>query len=73
MLSVRLALLVFLVVALASSLVVAQTQGQFDELLDSLVGTWSTGSGGVRTGPVSFSPIPHLGHPWNDGVKLMTG
>jgi hypothetical protein len=32
---------------------VAAQSGQWDDLLDDLAGTWSTGSGAVRTGPVS--------------------
>lgn len=41
-------------------LAAAQSSGQFAELINDLQGTWSTGSGAVRTGPVSFITIPFM-------------
>ncbi|ETS61366.1 hypothetical protein PaG_04393 [Moesziomyces aphidis] len=35
---------------------VAAQSGQWDDLLDDLAGTWSTGSGAVRTGPGFWNP-----------------
>lgn len=39
-------------VAALATLAAAQSTSRFDDLLDDLAGTWSTGSGAVRTGPV---------------------
>ncbi|KIS66935.1 uncharacterized protein UMAG_10940 [Mycosarcoma maydis] len=43
-------------VAALATLAAAQSTSRFDDLLDDLAGTWSTGSGAVRTGPNFWNP-----------------